>query len=460
MIASALPMHAQEDSPPAPSIPPEVQQLIDQAEQNGQNPSAAPSSVPTGGLLDEQTIAQLRGDLDTAMNIERQRQMLGQSPGEGTDPSVAAAQEQLLQREYDENILPVLNNATQNCLIAELGFTRASDWARQVQLLGLGNGPGDSDTSGVDSGDSATPVNGPLYGELQNVQALLVQIVQNCDKEVYEACVRDDSDPNARYLGDFMRQLAFLDNNPVYEQRYFKCEYGWHGTFTIHEEMSGSSRSRQNGSNGSSTIFQWDTSGTRDFSIDLPNKKAGADGTAKGHSLTTQKIISTASNCTSTQTQTNEVTGGGSGDASLRKFSSQDGSLLIGFTGPNEPGSKMHTSNTTQTNCGSTPQIPGSDALISDAPYRGHITEMLGDPLIEHISGSRNMSFVINASGTPVLAQQTSGGSLVRIPANPGGPPVTADVTPWLDTSPGANVDPSNFPTIRVTVNWNLTFGQ
>lgn len=460
VVASAVPLHAQDDSQPTGPTPPDVQQLIDQATQQAQN-GQVPTAAPGNPLPDEPTIAQLREELERAMHVERQRELLGdQAHGDNLDPHVAALQLELLDRTYKEDIQPVFQNATTDCLVAELGFTKGSDWAHQVEELGLASTPEDTQDVGVDVQDAAPGTYGPLYGELAEMKTLTLQILHNCDKEVYDECLRDDGDPNAPFLGVFTRQLAYLEDNEVYQQRYLKCETGWHGTLTIHEEMAGASRSRQAFSNGTATTVQWDTSGTRDFSVERPNKKQGTTGTAKGHSLSTDKTITTDPRCTTTQTMTREITGEGSGDASLRLLiSGTDGSYALGFTGPDEPGAAEHDTTSTQSNCGG-PQPPQTlNAIGQTAPYRGTITDKLSDPLAETISGTRSMSFIINGSGALTLAQETSGGALIRIPAVPGGARVQSEIMPWLSTTPPSNVDQSNYPTVRVTITWHLAFG-
>jgi len=453
-IASAPPLQAQDSGQPTVPTPDQLQQLIDQAQQNGQVPSA------NTALVDEPTIAQLRDALERALAIERQRELLGDSTlGDGPDPQVTALQMDILTREYNEDVLPVLQNATQDCLIAELGFTNATSWSRDVQNLGLAGSPEDTQDVGAAPQDTAPGTYGPLYGALTNVQALVVQILQNCDRVIYEQCVRDDRDPEGELLGALMRQLAYLDADPVYQQRYFNCQYGWHGTLTIHEEMAGSSRTQQSSSNGTSVLTTWETSGTRDFSVELANKKDGATGTAKGHSLTTQKTTTRDSRCTTTQTMTTEVSGSGSGDASMRKVSQPDGTLALSFIGPGEPGGKQHSGTSTQSNCGTNPPS-GTDALISDAPYSGDVFDKLSNSLAESLSGTRTMQFIINAGGSPTLAQETSGGALIRVPADPGAAPLPGDnIHPWLFTTPPPGVDPSNYPTLRLRLSWNLTFG-
>src|SRR5689334_2236016 len=133
LLSTALPLHAQEtgdDQPAAPQV--DIQQLIDQAKQGQVPPQVAGSPLPR-----EATIAQLRELLDALLGIERQRELLGDpSLGDQPDPSIPALQLEILTREYDENVLPVLQNATTNCLVAELGFDGAINWARQVQVLG------------------------------------------------------------------------------------------------------------------------------------------------------------------------------------------------------------------------------------------------------------------------------------------------------------------------------------
>ena len=456
LLGSAVPLHAQDDTglPPG-TTPPDVQQLVNQATQQAEN-GQVPTTAPGNPLPDEPTIAQLREQLDRSLQTERQRELLGLPP----DPTIAQQQQDLLDRTYNEDILPVLQNATTNCLIAELGFGKASEWARQVEVLGLGNTPEDSQDVGASAQDTDTGSYGPRYGERVNTQTLTLQILQTCDKEVYDACVRDDSDPNGPYLGAFARQLAYITDDPVYEQRYRNCEIGWHGKLTIHEEMSGAERSRQAYPNGSASTIQWDTTGTRDFSIERPNKKDGTTGTAKGHSLTTLKIITSDKNCTSTSTATTDITGEGSGDASLRKVTlGTDGSFALGFTGPDEPGASERDTTSSQSSCGGNSPPSTNSPVGRTTPYRGTITDKLSDPLAETINGTRNMQFILNGTGTPTLAQQSSGGGLARIPAQPGGSPVQADITPWLTTSPPSGVDQSNYPTVRVTVTWNLVFG-
>ena len=113
----------------------------------------------------------------------------------------------------------------------------------------------------------------------------------------------------------------------------------------------------------------------------------------------------------------------------------------------------------TQSSCGTNPP-GGNDALLPDAPYTGDVFDKLSNPLDESIAGTKTMQFIINASGSPTLAQETSGGALIRVPAVPGAASLPGDnVHPWLFTSPPPGVDPSNYPTLRVRLSWNLTFG-
>jgi hypothetical protein len=130
----------------------------------------------------------------------------------------------------------------------------------------------------------------------------------------------------------------------------------------------------------------------------------------------------------------------------------------LAFSGPTEPGGTQRSSGSTQSNCSGTASNQSSDGVLSQAPYRGEVFDTLSQPLAESIAGSKTMLFVINAGGAPTLAQQTTCGSIARIPDVPGAS-VRSNIVPRLTTSPSSNMDPSDFPTVRASVTWNLTFG-
>jgi hypothetical protein len=281
-------------------------------------------------------------------------------------------------------VLPTLQNATTDCLVAELGLSHALSWAQQVQALGLSTTP--EDTLDVGAESPAVGGYGPLAGEMQKVQSLYVQILQNCDKQVYDSCVRDDGDPNGDYLGVFLHQLAYFDDDPIYQQRYINCSYGWHGTLTIHEQLAGGTQPRVLSSgNGSSMTIQWNASGTRDLNIELANKKDGANGTAKAHSTSTTQTTTTDPRCRTTQTQTAERIVDASGGASLRKISNAAGGLTLGYRGPVESGGAEHTSTTTQSNCGSPQRPDATDAVLPSSGASGELNDKLDSPQTESI---------------------------------------------------------------------------
>jgi hypothetical protein len=345
----------------------------------------------------------------------------------------------------------MLQNATSNCLVAELGLEQALKWAKEVETLGLGNSPEDTADVGVEPRDVALGEYGPLYDELVNVNALYVQALKNCDKEVYQQCVLDDTDPNVPFLGIVQAQLQYLDDDPVYYERYINCSIGWHGTFTAHEEISGSSRGRRDYPNGSSSTLTWDASGTRDLKIERANHAQGATGSAQGHSTTTQKIVTADKQCTSTTTSMVEQTATGSGDAVLRKIgTATNGDFVLSFIGPNEPDSNQHSTTTSQSSCArgaSNPQK--SDAIGRTAPFSGSIGDKLSDPYVERTSGRKIMRFQMGN-----LIQQTTGGTLVRDTGSGG-----SDYNPWL-TAFFSDTEPNNQPVVNVTITWNLAFGQ
>jgi hypothetical protein len=472
LLTSAPALQAQETGTDQPDVPSDVQQLVDQA-QNGQAPANVqqlidqvqhgqiPADLATSPLPQQATLSQLRELLDALLKIERQRELLGDPTlGDQPDPSIPALQLELLTRDYNENVLPTLQNAATDCLAAQLGLSHALSWAQQVQALGLSNTPEDTQDVGAES--PAVGGYGPLAGEMQNVQSLYVQILQNCDKQVYDSCVRDDGDPNGDYLGVFLQQLAYFDDDPIYQQRYVNCSYGWHGTLTIHEQLTGGTQPRVTSSgNGNSTTEQWNASGTRDLNIELANKKDGATATARGHSTSTTQVTSTDPRCRTTHTQTVERTVDASGGASLRKISNTGGGLTLGYRGPVESGGTEHSSTTVQSNCGGPQRPDATDAVLPSAGASGEFNDKLDSPQTESISGSRSATYVLDGS-RPSLQSSVNNGSVVQVGPGVGAilPAPGDNYMPWLNATPPAGTDRSQFPVVRVTISWNLTFGQ
>jgi hypothetical protein len=195
------------------------------------------------------------------------------------------------------------------------------------------------------------------------------------------------------------------------------------------------------------------------MTINLANKKDNATGTTSGQSVSTQQIVTADQKCTSTGTLKTERTAAGSGKAFLHKASTDKGSLALSFAGPGEP-TNTHATNTSQSSCpGSSPPGQPSDTSTPAMSQRGEVTDTLDNAFAERITGSKTLRFVLNASGAPNVAQQTTSGSVVRSPAVPGGPVIQSQYVPWLTVVPGANTQPEDYPVIQVQITWNLAFG-
>ena len=138
-------------------------------------------------------------------------------------------------------------------------------------------------------------------------------------------------------------------------------------------------------------------------------------------------------------------TASGSGEAFLRKHSTETGKLVISFTGPRETGRSTTTGRSTwsDTKCGPNSNLPDTGVPSPPMGWPGLIADTLGDPFTEVIKGSRSLTFVVNASGAPVPAQGNASGGVSRIPALPGAPrpgagidsalPSESSLHPWLE---------------------------
>jgi hypothetical protein len=77
-----------------------------------------------------------------------------------------------------------------------------------------------------------------------------------------------------------------------------------------------------------------------------------------------------------------------------------------------------------------------SDTSTPAMSQRGEVTDTLDNAFAERITGSKTLRFVLNASGAPNVAQQTTSGSVVRSPAVPGGPRHPVPVRSLVDCRP------------------------
>jgi hypothetical protein len=292
---------------------------------------------------------------------------------------------------------------------------------------------------------------------------LLVKIVQNCHNEIYQRCVLDDGDPNVDALPILTRQLSLLDDDPTYQQHWFNCEYGWHGTLTVHETLNAPSQRARNSSNGGTLTITQDTSGNRDFMVELANKKEQATGHAEGKVLETTRSVTSVPNCTLTTVAESAKATTGTGISSLRKVTSDKGNLVITFSGPPENTTQGQTGKT-DSSCGAGGgTMPAMEMPLPSAPWRGTVTSMLSDPFAESISGSKTLVYVVNAAGVPVTGRIGEAGGAIRVPAIPGAGAVAAvvgeQIIPWLSTMPtGAGEGDQPSSTFELT--WELLFGE
>ncbi len=393
-----------------------------------------------GGVPQEMTVSELREALGWFMAIDRSRAMLGLPDLEGT----RVLQVQLLQADFDENVLPGLEFAEQDCFFAEQPVRKATDWARQVQLLGYD----------VDFG--------PLWEEADVVQESLVKILHNCHKQLYQRCLLDQDDPNVDALPGVTRQLGYYDDDPIYPQRSKRCEIGWNGTLTLSESMQGS-QSKTQSMAGSSVTTKLVVSGNRDLRIETLGRGQPTTGTVEGRNSQTTTTIATAGKCTFTSDLSLLKVGSGSGEATLFKHSNVDGELILSFTSPLEQGRQTTTGRSTvnDTNCGSNASIPDQSTPLPSPRWPGQIREQLGDPYTEVVEGSKTIYWVVNAAGLPTPARGSDGGGVSRVPAVPGAPPLglANQLLPWLQvlqTAPDLDGEP---PTIKMDIHWSLVFG-
>jgi hypothetical protein len=210
--------------------------------------------------------------------------------------------------------------------------------------------------------------------------------------------------------------------------------------------------------------------GNRSFKVELLSKGI-ATGEANGRSQQVMTNIASAGQCTTTIESTGLRTSSGSGEAVLRKLSSDSGKLAITFSGPREAGRSTMSGRTTvnDTRCGANQNLPESGSPTPPLMWPGIIADTLNDPFTEVIKGSRTLTFAVNAGGVPVPAIPDAGtvGGVSRVPAIPGAPRPTIDAAlptesalhPWLEMlqpSPDLEGEP---PVVQMHVEWELVFG-
>jgi hypothetical protein len=400
-----------------------------------------------GGVPQERTIAELRQDLAVFQAFGRQLAMFGLPPLGGEE----VLKMELLKAEFDENVMPGLRFAEQDCFMAEVPVANALSWARQVQLLGF------------------VEDYGPLWEEADVIQESVGRILVNCHKQLYERCVMDDGDPNVIYLPGITRELSLFGFEGDYEQKTRRCEIGWLGKVTITESLQGS-LSKTDSMGGTSVSTSVVFSGSRNFKVEMITK-GNATGTADGRSQETTTTVARAGQCTTTMDQTGLRTTGGDGEAFLRKVSTETGKLLISFSGPRETGRSSTTGSIrfSDSKCGQNGNLPDAGAPTPPHPWPGQIADTLGDPFSEVITGSKSLTFVGNAAGALVPAQDNASGGVSRIPAIPGMPrpgagldaalPSESQLLPWLEMiTPRPDLD-GEPPVVRMQVEWELVFG-
>jgi hypothetical protein len=404
-------------------------------------PAAQQARAQSSGTPQEQTVAQLRATLEGIIGDDRQRQLLG-IPPEGID-DVAIG---LLEADFDENVQPGLDFAEKDCFFAEVPVGKALSWARQVQLLGYAENMG------------------PLWLEADIVQESLLKILKHCHKQMYEACVLDDGDPNAALLPGVTRQLSLMDGDPIYEEKSRRCSVGWHGTLSSSESLQGTLSRTVNvvGGTATTTVI---LSGSRDLKIELSNKVADASGSVDGRVAQNRMDVGKSAKCTTTIEVNALKTSTNSGAATLRKHSSEAGALTISWGGPNEKGTTKTTGRTTYSDskCGTNVNMPNLSGPVPSFAWPGQINDTLGDPYAEVITGTRTVYWVINSSGAAVSARAGDDGGVARIPGIPGAavPAGASALRPWLSLvqpiSPDLEGEP---PTIKMDINWSLVFGE
>ena len=211
------------------------------------------------------------------------------------------------------------------------------------------------------------------------------------------------------------------------------------------------------------------------MTIERPNKKESAAGSANGHSESKQTgqydsgppTREVPVQCRATTVGDSVIVSSGSGDAAWYKRGTADGPMLLSIRGPVEQSVEQLSSAVTVT--GTTTACPRSATGQSQndqggTAWRGDVACTLDDPFAETLSGSTTLYFVINAGGVAVAARPDASGALARMPAVPGAPveQATRPLVPWLH--PGSTVSVSDWlgdpPVIKVEVSWNLQFGQ
>ncbi|HET7770440.1 MAG TPA: hypothetical protein VFN74_16815 [Chloroflexota bacterium] len=403
-----------------------------------------------GGPPTEPTISVLRETLEVVMGIERQRQLLGLPPG----ADIAAAQLNLLTREFNENVLPGLQSVVDDCFFAEIPLQRAVEWSRQVQLLGFAEELG------------------PLYEQARTAQDLTIEILKNCHDELYQSCVLNDSDPNLDVLGGLTRQLALfgVESGPKgsYQERWLRCEVGWHGTLTVTERVTASSRQQFPSAPGTSVTHTEDTGGNREVTIELPNRKQPSTGRAQGRIVQTSRQESITPNCRELLVNENETAAGGEGEASLRKGSDLAGTLLLSFSGPIETGyTKIGGRN--ESTCGGAGVLPTYEMPGPRGAWAGVLSENVGDPYAEVLVGTKTLRFEVGAGANPSVPGMGGGGmpsipGLAGMPGMPGGPGMVVPsdgANPWLvgRVQPTMGELAGERPVVTMVITWDLRFG-
>ena len=406
------------------------------------------------GLPREATITELRAALDHAGLVERQDELMGNCPGDvPCNPDIAKTQLELLKKDLEENVFPGLSDVLDDCFFAELPLERAAAWARQVDL------------SGFSEKDQ------PLEKQSQQVRDMMVAILENCSKQIYHACIADDKDPNTDELVMLARQLTYLTENPIHEQRYKNCRAGWHGTLTIKETLSGTA-SEQLGLGDATARNKVEYSGDRDFKIDRANKTEDPQGTAKARIVEKSTMTTKAVGCTVDQTSEITRSSSGSGEASfgriglpqrpvLKPADVQPGVVQLIVRGPNESQS-MRTGGRAQMDCrgGFVDSPPFDQPSLLGPGYAIIIAEQVPDIYSESYVGSKTLIFLVNAAGELTAGTRGQDGP-IRVPAKPGAPAPSMEIPPiepWIHPlTPPPQPDAVS---VQMEISWKLVFGE
>ena len=416
-------------------------------------PARAQSGGPT-----EPAIEELRTALIQVLAIDRQRQLLGANDAEAPlSPEIREAQLTLLRRQYSEQLLPWMTALLTDCFNADYVLGQVIGWARQVELLGLAEeGQVLRTADGLLLGEA-----GPLHAEARALTDLLVEVLKACHQQFYERCVLDDMDPAGGLLGGLTRQLALLGVDDLsYQNHWFNCEYGWHGTVSINEWLEGGTQSRHEVIGGMSASTSHTVVGARVLLVTLEHKKAPGTGQTNGRVSEVTQTIARTPDCTTTGTNERGRVMEGAGPASFSKSATRQGALTLTIAGPEESGTERQDIQT-ETSCFPIPRTPPFESPLPSMLWHGVVTGRVEDPLAERIAGSTRLAWAINAVGQATPARTNEQGETVRVPAIPGAASAPAQIHPWIHIAPVAlDGQAPEFPTIIMEVTWNLAFGQ